>query len=196
MKRHLVVCMLILLLVTSGLALFPEERVYACSCVESDVQERLKTNTTVFTGEVVKKGRSQQSKHDGLLREYTFDVDTAWKGVNAKKMKILASDGGSESCGIQFEKNQSYLIYAYQYEVDYKLHTNLCSRNVPIEQAGDDLKLLGAGNVISKEDFGELVGEVGLSILSYTVQSFYWQHWKSCGYGNERKESDCRSNVN
>jgi len=148
-------CMLILLLVTSGLALFPGEKVYACSCVESDVQKRLETYTTVFTGEVVKKGESQQSKHDGLLREYTFDVDTAWKGVHAKKMKILASDGGSESCGVEFEKNQSYLIFAYQYEVDQKLHTNLCSRNVPIEQAGDDLKLLGAGKVVSKEDFGE-----------------------------------------
>ncbi|WP_017686895.1 hypothetical protein [Paenibacillus sp. PAMC 26794] len=155
MKRRLVMCMLILLLVTSGLALFPGEKVYACSCVESDVQKRLETYTTVFTGEVVKKGESQQSKHDGLLREYTFDVDTAWKGVHAKKMKILASDGGSESCGVEFEKNQSYLIYAYQYEVDQKLHTNLCSRNVPIEQAGDDLKLLGAGKVVSKEDFGE-----------------------------------------
>ncbi|MGG4402449.1 hypothetical protein ABEW61_20120 [Paenibacillus amylolyticus] len=169
MKRRLVMCMLILLLVTSGLALFPGERVYACSCVESDVQERLKTNTTVFTGEVVKKGRSQQSKHDGLLREYTFDVDTAWKGVNAKKMKILASDGGSESCGIQFEKNQSYLIYAYQYEVDQKLHTNLCSRNVPIEQAGDDLKLLGAGKVVSKEDFGETNDSGGRGGLLYLI---------------------------
>lgn len=155
MKQRLVMCMLILLLVTSGLALFPGEKVYACSCVESDVQERLKTYAAVFTGEVVNKGDSQQSKHDGLLREYTFDVDTAWKGVNAKKMKILTSDGGSDSCGIQFKKNQSYLIYAYQYKVDHKLHTNLCSRNVPIEQAGDDLKLLGAGKVVSKEDFGE-----------------------------------------
>ena len=155
MKQRLVMCMLVLLLVTSGLALFSGEKVYACSCVESGVQERLKTNTTVFTGEVVKKGPSQQSKNDGMLREYTFDVDTAWKGVNAKKMKIIASDGGSESCGIQFEKNQSYLIYAYQSELDQKLHTNLCSRNVLVEQAGDDLKLLGAGKVVSKEDFGE-----------------------------------------
>ncbi|MEK3704152.1 hypothetical protein MKY87_08450 [Paenibacillus sp. FSL R7-0198] len=169
MKRRLVMCMLILLLVTSGLALFPGEKVYACSCVESDVQERLKTNTTVFTGEVVKKGRSQQSKHDGLLREYTFEVDTAWKGVNAKKLKILASDGGSESCGIQFEKNQSYLIYAYQYEVDHKLHTNLCSRNVPVEQAGDDLKLLGSGKVVSKEDFGEVTDGGGRSGSFYLI---------------------------
>ena len=56
MKRRLVMCMLILLLVTSGLALFPGEKVYACSCVESDVQERLEDYATVFTGEVVKKG--------------------------------------------------------------------------------------------------------------------------------------------
>lgn len=85
MKRRLVMYMLILLLITSGLALFPGEKVYACSCVESDVQERMKTYAAVFTGEVVKKGRSQQSKHDGLLREYTFDVDTAWKGLMPKR---------------------------------------------------------------------------------------------------------------
>ncbi|MBT2282067.1 hypothetical protein J7E78_00635 [Paenibacillus polymyxa] len=155
MKPRLVMFMSILLLVTSGLALFPGERVYACSCVESDAQKRLETYTTVFTGEVVKKGESQQTKHDGLLREYTFDVDTAWKGVNAKKMKIIGSDGGSESCGIQFEKNQFYLIFASLDERDNRLHTNLCSGNVPVEQAGDDLKLLGAGKVVSIEDFGE-----------------------------------------
>ncbi|WP_339297740.1 hypothetical protein MKY92_22720 [Paenibacillus sp. FSL R5-0623] len=155
MKRRLVMCMLVLLLVMSGLALFPGEKVYACSCVESDVQESLETYTTVFTGKVVKKGDSQQSKHDGILREYTFDVDTAWKGVSAKKMKIVGKDGGSDSCGIQFEKNQSYLIFASLDEQDNRLHTNLCSGNVPMEQAGDDLKLLGAGKVVSKEDFGE-----------------------------------------
>lgn len=147
-------CMLVLLLVMSGLALFPGEKVYACSCVESDVQERLETYTTVFTGEVVKKGRSQIYRYNGV-REYTFDVDTAWKGVSAKKMKIVGKDGGSDSCGIQFEKNQSYLIFASLDERDNRLHTNLCSGNVLIEQAEDDLKLLGAGKVVSREDFGE-----------------------------------------
>ncbi|WP_433746217.1 hypothetical protein [Paenibacillus amylolyticus] len=172
MKRHLVMCMLILLLVTSGLALFPGKKVYACSCVESDVQKRLETYTTVFTGEVVKKGASQQSKHDGLLREYTFDVDTAWKGVHAKKMKIIGSDGGSDSCGIQFEKKQSYLIFASLDERDNRLHTNLCSGNILMEQVGDDLKLLGAGKLVSKEDFGETTdgrGEYFQLILYGTV---------------------------
>lgn len=154
MKRWLVMFMLVLLLVTSGLALFPGEKVYACSCVESDVQKRLETYTTVFTGKVVKKGGSQLYRYNGV-REYTFDVDSAWKGVSAKKMKIVGKDGGSDSCGIQFEKNQSYLIFASLDERDNRMHTNLCSGNVPIEQAGDDLELLGAGKVVSKEDFGE-----------------------------------------
>lgn len=147
-------CMLVLLLVTSGLALFPGEKVYACSCAGSDAQERLKTYTTVFTGEVVRKGGSQIYRYNGV-REYTFDVDSAWKGVSAKKIKIMGSDGGSASCGVEFEKNQSYLIFASLDERDNRLHTNLCSGNVPIEQAGDDLKLLGAGKVVNKEDFGE-----------------------------------------
>ncbi|PQP84989.1 hypothetical protein C0Q44_10960 [Paenibacillus sp. PCH8] len=163
MKR-LMMFMLVLLLLMSGLALFPGGKVYACSCVESDAKERLKTFTTVFTGEVVKKGHAQQSKHDGLIREYTFDVDTAWKGINTKKIKILGSDGDSGSCGIQLEKNQSYLIFAYQHEGDQKLHTNLCSGNVAVEQAVDELKLLGTGKVVSKEDFGGTNGEGNGSI--------------------------------
>ena len=36
-----------------------------------------------------------------------------------------------------------------------------------------------------------VVGELGLSISSYMAESFYWQRWQSCGYGDERKESDC-----
>lgn len=161
-------CMLILLLVTSGLALFPGEKVYACSCLESDAQKRLETYTTVFTGEVVKKGGSQIYRYNGV-REYTFDVDSAWKGVSAKKMKIVGRGGGSDSCGIEFEKNQSYLIFASLDERDNRLHTNLCSRNVPIEQAGDDLKLLGAGKVVSKEDFGETNDSGGRGGFLYLI---------------------------
>lgn len=154
MKRIIIVAF-VLLFITAGLSLVPDGRAYACSCVEANAQEKLKTSTAVFTGKVVKKGVTQIFSPD-RLRAYTFDVDTAWKGVSAKRMTVMGNDAGSESCGIQLEKDQSYLIFAYQNKMDNKLHTNLCSGNVSVDQAGDALKLLGAGKAVSQDDFGEV----------------------------------------
>ncbi|WP_405153655.1 hypothetical protein [Paenibacillus sp. FSL K6-0108] len=148
MKR-LVWITLVLLVISTGFTGFWEEKAYACSCVESNAQEKLKTSTSVFTGKVVKKGGTQIFSPD-RLRAYTFEVDTAWKGVSSKRMTVMGNDAGSESCGIQLEKNQSYLIFAYQNKMDDKLHTNLCSGNVSVDQAGDALKLLGAGKKSSE----------------------------------------------
>ncbi|SEK73674.1 hypothetical protein [Paenibacillus sp. OK003] len=154
MKR-LVWFALILLLAGLGYTAFPGEKAYACSCVEANAQEKLKTSTAVFTGKVVKKGGTQIFSPD-RVRAYTFEVDTAWKGVSAKRMTVMGNDAGSDSCGIQLEKNQSYLIFAYQNKMDDKLHTNLCSGNLSVDQAGDALKLLGAGKAVSQDDFGEV----------------------------------------
>ncbi|KOY15967.1 hypothetical protein [Paenibacillus xylanivorans] len=161
-----VIVTLALLFITAGFLLVPEGRAYACSCVESNAQEKLKTSTSVFTGKVVKRGGVQIFSTD-RVRAYTFEVDTAWKGVSSKRMTVLGNDAGSESCGIQLEKNQSYLIFAYQDEEGSKLHTNLCSGNVSVEQAGDALKLLGAGKVLSQDDFGETIH--GRSWSSYLM---------------------------
>lgn len=79
----------------------------------------------------------------------------------------MGNDAGSESCGVQFEKNQSYLIFAYQDEEGSTLHTNLCSGNVSVDQAGDALKLLGAGKVVSQDDFEK--NDQGRSWSSYLM---------------------------
>ncbi|MDN4604677.1 hypothetical protein P5G61_25850 [Paenibacillus sp. F6_3S_P_1C] len=155
MKR-LVLITLVLLVISTGFTGFWEEKAYACSCVEANAQEKLKTSTSVFTGKVVKRGGVQIFSTE-RLRAYTFEVDTAWKGVSSKRMIVMGNDAGSESCGVQFEKKQSYLIFAYQDEEGSTLHTNLCSGNVSVDQAGDALKLLGAGKVVSQNDFGETI---------------------------------------
>ncbi|MGC5774186.1 hypothetical protein [Paenibacillus pabuli] len=154
MKSAMIIT-LALLFITAGFLLVPEGRAYACSCVDSNAQEKLDTYASVFTGKVVKRGGMQIFSPD-RLRAYTFEVDTAWKGVSSKRITVMGNDAGSESCGIQFEKKQSYLIFAYQDEKGNKLHTNLCSGNVSIDQAGDALKLLGAGKVVNANDFGEI----------------------------------------
>ncbi|SHN78063.1 Tissue inhibitor of metalloproteinase [Paenibacillus sp. ov031] len=186
MKR-LVWFALILLLVGLGYTVFPGEKAYACSCVESNAQEKLKTSTSVFTGKVVKRGGTQIFSPD-RLRAYTFEVDTAWKGVSSKRMTVMGNDAGSESCGIQLEKNQSYLIFAYKNKMDDKLHTNLCSGNVSIDQAGDALKLLGAGKVVSQDDFVKtdqgrswsfyLIIYGGVILLLVLVSGWIWRRKK------------------
>ncbi|OAX46944.1 hypothetical protein gpAD87_02225 [Paenibacillus sp. AD87] len=178
---------LALLFITAGFLLVPEGRAYACSCVESNAQEKLKTSTSVFTGKVVKRGGMQIFSPD-RLRAYTFEVDTAWKGVSSKRMTVMGNDAGSESCGIQLEKNQSYLIFAYQNKMDDKLHTNLCSGNVSIDQAGDALKLLGAGKVVSQDDFEKtdqgrswsfyLIIYGGVILLLVLVSGWIWRRKK------------------
>ncbi|QOS80654.1 hypothetical protein JNUCC31_07080 [Paenibacillus sp. JNUCC31] len=183
MKR-LVLITLVLLVISTGFTGFWEEKAYACSCVDSNAQEKLKTYTSVFTGKVVKRGGTQIFSPD-RLRAYTFEVDAAWKGVSSKRMTVMGNDAGSDSCGIQLDKNQSYLIFAYQEEKGNGLHTNLCSGNLPVEKADDALKLLGAGKVVSQNDFGEtihgrswslnLMIYGGLTLLLVLVIGWIWR---------------------
>ncbi|MFE6078407.1 hypothetical protein ACFVQB_28565 [Paenibacillus sp. NPDC057886] len=182
-----IIVTLALLFITAGFLLVPEGRAYACSCVDSNAQEKLETYASVFTGKVVKRGGTQIFSTD-RLRAYTFEVDTAWKGVSSKRMTVMGNDAGSDSCGIQLEKNQSYLIFAYQDKVDDRLHTNLCSGNVSVDQAGDALKLLGAGKVVNPDDFKEidygrswsfyLIMYGGLILLLVLVSGWIWRRKK------------------
>ncbi|WP_019636516.1 hypothetical protein [Paenibacillus fonticola] len=191
MKRLVSVTLLLLILVT-GLVSFPVKKVFACSCVGGDAKEKLERSAVVFVGKVIKKGGTQNSQY-GRLREYTFDVDRAWKGINDKdsRITIYSYDGGSESCGFQFDKNQTYLVYSYLAE-DNSLQTNLCSGNIPISQAGDELKQLGTGTILSKNNVEEtnhetnhdqnlsliIILSIGVSIIIALVVLFIWRSKK------------------
>jgi hypothetical protein len=149
MKRIFSITILILIVVT-GLVTFPEKKVFACSCVGGDAKERLERSTAVFVGKVIDRSGIKSFQH-GQLRKYTFDVDTAWKGVNDNRMTIYSYDGSEASCGFQFDKGQSYLVYSYK-DKDNSMQTNLCSGNVLSSQAGEELKQLGTGTMINKNE--------------------------------------------
>ncbi|MDG0808081.1 hypothetical protein [Cohnella rhizosphaerae] len=127
MKRYISV-LLLLSLVMVGLFSFSPDRAFACSCVAKNTQERLDDAAAVFVGKVIHKGLPSMWG-SGETREYAFDVQRAWKGVSTKRITIQALAGGSESCGISFSKNQSYIIFAH-YDEKRMLQTNLCSGNV------------------------------------------------------------------
>ncbi|MGQ8872534.1 hypothetical protein [Paenibacillus sp. TSA_86.1] len=150
--RIIITAVLVLILCATSVIVWPGERAYACSCVESSVQEKLETYTAVFTGKVVEiSGPSIFSNEKN--KKYTLDVDTAWKGVDAKQMTVLISNLGEGACGTTLTKDLSYLIFANQNDKDGKLHSSLCSGNLQLEQAGEAINMLGKGTPVSPDDF-------------------------------------------
>lgn len=139
MKRYISILLLISLAAV-GLFSFPTHRAFACSCADRSTQERLDDAAAVFVGKVIHKGLPSILR-SGATREYAFDVQRAWKGVSTKRITIQALDGGSESCGISFSKNQSYIIFAH-YDEKRMLQTNLCSGNVQAS-ADESAAILG-----------------------------------------------------
>ncbi|WP_434749839.1 hypothetical protein [Paenibacillus amylolyticus] len=150
--RRIITTVLVLMLCATSVIVWSGERAYACSCVDSNAKEKLEMYASVFTGKVVEiSGPSIFSNEKN--KKYTLDVDTAWKGVDAKKMTILISSLGEGACGTTLTKDQSYLIFANKNDKDGKLHSSLCSGNLQLEQAGEAINMLGKGTPVSSDDF-------------------------------------------
>lgn len=153
-KRKVVTVVLILMVCAASLFVWSGERAYACSCVNSTAKERLETHSAVFTGKVVDIGGNFISIFNSQqYKTYTLDVDTAWKGVDSRRMKVLISDMGAAACGTTLEKDQLYLIFASKDERDGKLYSSLCSFNTRLEKAEDAAEILGKGTSVSSDDF-------------------------------------------
>jgi hypothetical protein len=147
--KQIILIMVCALVVVSGLISFPATKVYACSCVGGSAKDKLERSTVVFEGKVIKKGNTSKFEF-GELREYIFDVDRAWKGVQSREITIYSYNGDGGSCGFQFDEGRSYLVYSYL-DKDNLLQTNFCSGNIPISQAGDEINQLGLGTVFDKD---------------------------------------------
>lgn len=137
-----------LLIVLSGFFFKPAE-MFACSCVGGDALVKKERSTNVFQGEVVNIGKRVKGEF-AKLRQYTFDVELVWKGEPKRRIILYSYDGDSASCGLSFEAGERYLIYAYA-EEDGRLVTNLCSGNLKLAEADEDLKLLGPGTEVPEE---------------------------------------------
>ncbi len=78
------------------------------------------------------------------LGRVTFDVKRAWKAVR-EESAVVYGYGDDVSCGIEFEKGESYLVYAYRSNgnEDGPLETSFCDPTKPLEYADGDLWVLG-----------------------------------------------------
>ena len=110
----------------------------ACSCAPLPAPAiALKEAKAVFVGRVT------SIQKDKLQQEVGFDVIKIWKGISKNTATILTATNRA-ACGVNFEKNEKYLVYAFKNQGDENLRTNLCTRTRPLTTADDDLNALGA----------------------------------------------------
>ncbi|MBD7969209.1 hypothetical protein [Paenibacillus gallinarum] len=164
MIKRILSIILIISLVLIELGSFHSSKAYACSCAFVEAKEKLELFSAVFEGTVIDIGETKSSSQYSQVREYTFAVERAWKGVKDKNITVFSLDGGSNSCGFQFSKDRTYLVYASQ-DKDDTLVTSLCSNNLLSSEAGEDLKQLGAGQLINSNNEEDIPSSVTLYII-------------------------------
>ena len=110
----------------------------ACSCIAPPAPEvALGNSAAVFVGRVTSVEKSDFSN------KYQFSVSKQWKGVQGNAVSIVSATS-SAACGINFDEDRDYLVYAYKNEGEEQLRTNLCSRTARAADAASDLAALGA----------------------------------------------------
>ncbi len=104
---------------------------YACSCAGSSTEEQFRRSDAVFAGEVVEVGKFPMEQAGPMdpgmpyLAPVSFDVKAAWKGVAGDSV-VVHGQGPGPSCGLDFERGETYLVFAGRGENDV-LQTGLCS---------------------------------------------------------------------
>lgn len=123
------------LVMTLSLVFLGASPARACSCAGTwDTKEEFRRSDAVFSGEVVEVGElpaeQWNPKDPGmpLLAPVTFDVKGAWKGVAGDSV-VVHGQGPGASCGLDFERGETYLVFAggAGEDGDGPLQTGLCS---------------------------------------------------------------------
>ena len=150
---------------------------YACTCALVSTERQIKMSDAVFSGEVVsiEPGERATDVSPPSLGRVTFEVEESWKGTLEESVDVYGHGPGA-SCGIKFDEGKSYLVYARRSGGGGSLQTGLCDSTKPLEQADDDLQLLGSSagslpdtggyGVSSLEDAATLVAVPALLMLA------------------------------
>ena len=132
-----------------ALLMFLQIDALACRCVvdpdqtlEQKINAHLKNAKAVFSGEVREIYPSffgQNIPRKDILVK--IRVDESWKEILPEEINIVTD---SSSCGYSFEKGKSYLVFANSSD-EYGLTTAKCLPNKELENATEELKILGEG---------------------------------------------------
>lgn len=119
-------------------------RAEACKCALPSVEAAKGQATAVFEGRV--RAIATTKAADGAgddTHVVTLAIVRTWKGVENDELIDVRTSGSTASCGIAFEKDVSYLVYAANGAQG--LEAGSCGRTRALADAAEDLAALGAG---------------------------------------------------
>ncbi len=115
----------------------------ACKCAHPKPSplQALKQADAVFIGKVTEI-TIQRTPEGYRQRRLKIEASKTWKGITSKNVFVTTGFGQGD-CGFPFVKGKTYVVYASRFKENKQLHTNVCMRTRPLEEAREDLKLLG-----------------------------------------------------
>ncbi len=131
---------------------------FACSCSPITIEMARQDATVIFAGKVLAVEKvglprpilTREFPFIELLgpfkRKNTFEVTQIWKGPLQDKFDI-SSCVGMMCCSDEFKPGDEFLIYAYGDIND--LGIGMCTRKRKLENATEDIAVLGVGQQIS-----------------------------------------------
>jgi hypothetical protein len=115
----------------------------ACSCPGPlSAVEAFAQADAVFAGRMVSQ-RLVERYREGAPQTtaVTFHVDEVWKGPVEPRLVVL-THAQPPACGYAFDRARRHLVYA-RFDAG-ELTTSACDRSAPLDQAEEDLAVLGA----------------------------------------------------
>jgi len=119
---------------------------FGCSCEFGyDLPEHFDNSVSVFSGKAIKV--SKFFEDFGL--KTLFEVEKSWKNVSHKTVEVKSEN--MTTCGVEFNLNESYLIYSNRPEND--IFVGMCdwSAHMKSLQAKDHIPKLALMLVVSKD---------------------------------------------
>lgn len=154
-----------------------------CTCVKAAQRTAIKEAGAIFSAKVVLYQQGFRSRyrfdqappfiHPRQTWEIntTFSVSKVWKGAIPQEITLKSI---TSLCGGQFTAGSEYLVYAYWQ--DDRLITLPCTRTDLLSNAGDDLKVLGAGKPPARvQQLTDKLSAIGsLVIIMTLIASAFW----------------------
>jgi len=119
----------------------------SCACLikysddAKQVKYERKKFKAVFSGQVLDIKQKGENELEILL-----SVKKSWKNASISQIKVSTVKPTFHSCGYDFKKGETYLVFARAYE-DNELQVTICSRTKLLAEASLDLRVLSKGKV-------------------------------------------------
>jgi hypothetical protein len=120
------------------------QQVHACKCAEPPSAADAQAGAAaVFEGRVTSV--TPLGEHDVAVE---LSVVRTWKNADVEKI-LVRTRADSAACGFEFQRDQSYLVYAQSAPADALpgLEVSHCGRTRPIVEADADIAAIGMGSV-------------------------------------------------